>query len=278
MSYKLVDKVLEARLPLTVNEKLVLLYYARHAHNDTHITYPSQVGIMAKSRIKRRNTMSKIMDKLTKLGLLIPTGKKWGATQQVVEYRLMVSKIDELNSIESDTVSNEDKGIENDTVLTPNCIESDTLKRIESDTLKRIEKRTQNLSVESINESKKHISTSDSYKLPPCPYDKVLELWHTTLPTLSKVVAFTDKRKKKLQKSWREVSTESKWESEEQGLEWFEHYFSYYKSSDFLMGRTDNNGRHWQANFEWAITHENLVKVWEDKYHQKAKPKPIQYF
>lgn len=99
--------------------------------------------------------------------------------------------------------------------------------------------------------------------LPPsCPHQKIIDLYHETLPGCPRVREWTKTREAYLRTRWRESR-------ERQQLDWWRKYFEYIGSSDFLTGRTNaNNGRPpFIADLEWLIKSANLVKVIEGKYH-----------
>jgi len=96
MSYQTVDKVLDARLPLKPSERLVLVYFAKHA-NKRGITYPSLTRIGDIGGITRRETMAAIIKRLVYLNLISPTGRRHGTTQQVIEYQINIDHIQEMS-------------------------------------------------------------------------------------------------------------------------------------------------------------------------------------
>ena len=92
-------------------------------------------------------------------------------------------------------------------------------------------------------------------KIPSCPHQDIIKLYHELLPTLRKVKIWSDKRKKHLQARWRE-------NPEHQSLEFWFRYFIYVESSDFLTGRSTD----WQCNLEWLVNSSNFIKVIEGNY------------
>lgn len=97
---------------------------------------------------------------------------------------------------------------------------------------------------------------------PPCPYQKILELYHTGLPELPAVVLLNDTRKKHLQARWRENPVH-------QDLQFWADYFFQVKQSRFLLGQTEgrNGGKPFRASFDWLIAPSNFVKVIEGNYN-----------
>lgn len=92
-----------------------------------------------------------------------------------------------------------------------------------------------------------------------CPHQLIIDSYHEIVPELPRVKILTDKRKKLLKARWRE-------DEKRQDVEFWRRFFTYVKTSDFLMGRTPSG---WQANFEWLINSENFVKVIEGNYDKR---------
>lgn len=92
-----------------------------------------------------------------------------------------------------------------------------------------------------------------------CPHQEIINLYSKNLPMLTQVRDWTDKRSKLLKARWRE-------KKERQNLEWWDRFFSYVASSDFLTGKSKD----WQADIEWLLNSSNMIKVIEGKYENKA--------
>lgn len=92
---------------------------------------------------------------------------------------------------------------------------------------------------------------------PPCPHQKIIDLYHEHLPEARRVREWTKQRERNLQARWRE-------KPDRQNLEWWEKFFQYIRRSDFLMGRTDKPFR---CDLEWIVKSANFVKILEGKYH-----------
>lgn len=106
-------------------------------------------------------------------------------------------------------------------------------------------------------------------KLPDCPHQRVIDLYHAELPTCPQVREWNQTRQKYLQSRWREKASVLKWQHEADGLEWFKRFFVWVSESEFLTGKAD--GRNGQSPFvadlEWLIRPSNFAKVVEGKYH-----------
>ena len=108
----------------------------------------------------------------------------------------------------------------------------------------------------------------DSYRVPNCPYDELLSLYHGILPMLSKVRVMTNIRMKHAQARWKQVCSDAKIEKQE-ALDWFKWYFERVSESKFLTGKTPGrDGRVWMADFEWLMNGSNFAKVIEGNYHR----------
>lgn len=105
-------------------------------------------------------------------------------------------------------------------------------------------------------------------KLPSCPVDKVVQLYHEILPELPKVMEVTQKRKDAIRDRWKQIAPES----EDEGLSDFKDYFSLVRSSDFLMGRKEptNGHKRFFATLEWLVNPDKFVKVCERNYHERV--------
>lgn len=98
-------------------------------------------------------------------------------------------------------------------------------------------------------------------KADPIPYQKVVDLYHQTLPTLPKVVKLSAKRKSQIGARWRSGDIPD--------LETWQEYFEFVSRSDWLMGKVEpSNGRkRFVADLEWLTNESNFIKTWENKYH-----------
>ena len=93
-----------------------------------------------------------------------------------------------------------------------------------------------------------------------CPYQKILDIYHETLPELPKVIVLTADRKAMLRQRWKE----------EPKLEDWRTYFESVKRSKFLTGKAQpaNGKPPFLADLEWLIKPANVAKVIEGKYHR----------
>lgn len=97
----------------------------------------------------------------------------------------------------------------------------------------------------------------------PCPYERIVEVFHDACPSLPRIAALSDKRKKHLSARWAGVDEKAKFTSAEDGLQVFRDVFGKVHASNFLSGRSGA----WKAGFDWLIESEtNFLKVVEGNY------------
>lgn len=112
---------------------------------------------------------------------------------------------------------------------------------------------------------------SSAAKLPTCPTQSVIDLYHDILPSLPKVRLHTKDRVKAIRKIWDWVLTSLKpdqsrrAETSEQAIAWFRSYFERATENDFLMGRTPRSGEHanWQCDIDFLLTDRGMKQVIE---------------
>jgi hypothetical protein len=113
----------------------------------------------------------------------------------------------------------------------------------------------------------------DGYKVPPCPYEAIVEAYAAELPELPQVAVLNDSRRRYVQARWREVCAADKLPQAE-GLQFFRNLFAHVKRSRFLMGRVPPRGagqRAFRADFDWLMLPTNFVKVAEGRYHDQRE-------
>lgn len=119
-------------------------------------------------------------------------------------------------------------------------------------------------------EEKKKTNTSPD-KLPTCPTQDLIDLYHLTLPDLPKVRLQTKDRARALQKTWTWCLTslrsdgQRRAETAEQAVQWFRDYFARAGQNDFLMGRTPRSGEHanWRCDLDFLLTDRGMKHVIE---------------
>lgn len=97
-------------------------------------------------------------------------------------------------------------------------------------------------------------------KRKPCPFDRIIALYHECLPTLPRFEVRTAARDGQLRQRWiNDLPTEQHWR----------RFFAHVAASDFLMGRAAAApGRKvFRADLEWLTKQGNFAKIKEEKYH-----------
>jgi uncharacterized protein YdaU (DUF1376 family) len=103
-------------------------------------------------------------------------------------------------------------------------------------------------------------------------HEKVVDLYHSHLPTLRRVEVWNETRKGYLRQRWREVfqelCREKKDVTDDDVLAWWSDFFQHIGQSKFLTGRVnDKSGRAFTADLEWILKPSNFAKIIEGKYH-----------
>ena len=103
-----------------------------------------------------------------------------------------------------------------------------------------------------------------AHQPPPCPHQKIVELYHAILPELPKVAIWNGRRASMLRQRWNE-------DKRRQSLDWWEKYFLRVRASDFLTGKVESRkgGAPFLADLEWIIRPTNFAKVVEGKYDNR---------
>lgn len=118
----------------------------------------------------------------------------------------------------------------------------------------------------SIEEKRTTISVES--KIPPCPHQEIISIYHDTLPELPRVLSWNKTRESYLKQRWRQLFVEFECKSSEEGLDWFKNdFFQFVRDSKFLMGKVQSKDRKpFLADLEWMIKPTNFTKIIERKY------------
>lgn len=108
-------------------------------------------------------------------------------------------------------------------------------------------------------------------KLPTCPTQDLIDLYHEKLPELQAVRLLSDTRKKALSTFWKWVLTSKRSNgtpraaSADEALAWIAEYFTRARDNDFLMGRMAQVGSHasWQCDLDFLLTEKGKKHVIE---------------
>jgi len=104
---------------------------------------------------------------------------------------------------------------------------------------------------------KEHTSSSDAVtvaKAPPCPHDKIIDLYHKHCVDLPRVRVWEGARRKDLSARFRKYNN----------LEWWEWFFQTIHTLDFYNGR--ERGKTWKANLAWIVKLANFQKLMDACY------------
>jgi len=105
-------------------------------------------------------------------------------------------------------------------------------------------------------------------RVPACPTQALIDLFHQHLPMLPRVEVMNDTRRKHLLARWKQVCSDPEIRASEnpreKALEWFGWYFGHAATSKFLTGRAKT----WMADFDFLINPTKFTKVIEGHYHK----------
>lgn len=112
---------------------------------------------------------------------------------------------------------------------------------------------------------------SSPAKLPTCPKQDVIDLYHEVLPEMPPVRIMTSGRNKALDHFWKFVLTSKKTTGEpraqsgEQALAWIRSYFETARNNDFLMARLPRTGAHanWKCDLDFLLCERGMKHVIE---------------
>ena len=108
--------------------------------------------------------------------------------------------------------------------------------------------------------------SKDTFVPPPqCPHVDIINMYHNILPEMPKIKVWDDTAKKWLRSRWKE-------DPERQNLSWWGNYFTYIRTSPFLMGLKKD----WMADLRWLVRTQNFTKVCNGVYHKDTQPHDIQ--
>ena len=221
MSFKAAAWAIQQKPELPV-EKLILIGLSDCYNNDTHRCDPSIITLAEIGLCCKRTAIRAIKSLETQgfIATVKTTGKR-------TKYELCFDRGDNLSPV---TESHHTSDTHVTTPVTP-------------------------MSPEPVSNLEETSNTSLAASTANCPHEKIIDLYHTNCPTLSRVKMWTDKRKKHLQARWRESE-------KHQTLDFWDRYFKHVSRSDFLSGRTTD----WKCNLEWLVNSTNFVKVIENNY------------
>jgi hypothetical protein len=108
-------------------------------------------------------------------------------------------------------------------------------------------------------------------RLPPCPHEQIVSLYHQVLPELPGVRVLDDERRKAIRALWAFPLTQKRLDGSDRAtgaagaLEWIREYFNQARHDDWLMGRVGRTGDHknWRCTLEFLSTSKCIKRVLE---------------
>jgi len=101
-----------------------------------------------------------------------------------------------------------------------------------------------------------------------CPYTELLATFHDECTSMPRVMKLSSNRRTTLLARWKEVDTDSHFESTDDGIGIFRAIFKRAQASDFLSGRSGK----FKPGFDWLIKSENFLKLCEGNYDNRSTP------
>lgn len=101
-------------------------------------------------------------------------------------------------------------------------------------------------------------------KIPDCPHEAILDLYHELLPANPRIKTWDGARSDALRTRWRE-------DPKRQSLDYWRRFFLHVAASPFLTGqREGSNGRPFLPGLEWLVKAANFAKIIENRYHDRG--------
>ncbi len=99
-------------------------------------------------------------------------------------------------------------------------------------------------------------------RISPCPFKKIMELYHQICVSYPHIKDIDGERKKAVVARWRKY----------ENLGVFEQLFKIAQESSFMKGE---NVRNWHADFDWMMKPTNFSKILEHKYDDRKQDEKI---
>ena len=119
-----------------------------------------------------------------------------------------------------------------------------------------------------IKEAKASLSGSS---FPPCPHQEILRLWKQHLPHLAQPRSWEGSRVSTMKARWIQAGKPSAYSEEgyatvEEGIQWWESFFSYIAKDTKLPQGFETSGRVWRPDLPWVLNATNFQKIVDGKY------------
>jgi uncharacterized protein YdaU (DUF1376 family) len=107
--------------------------------------------------------------------------------------------------------------------------------------------------------------------LPTCPHQDILLLYKKHLPHLTQPRVWEGNRQVVMKQRWIQAAKPSNYSPEgyktkEDGLKWWDSFFSYIANDSSLSNGFRNKDRTWLPDLEWIINSTNFAKIIDGKY------------
>ena len=114
-------------------------------------------------------------------------------------------------------------------------------------------------------------SVSSARPTLPCPYEAIVDLYHSKLTDLPRVKLMSESRQRALRKLWGWILSSTKANGERRAVDaagalaWLGDYFDLASTNDFLMGRGERSGSHanWRADLDFLLSEKGMRHVIE---------------
>ncbi|MFW5804151.1 MAG: hypothetical protein ACOCWG_02850 [bacterium] len=107
-----------------------------------------------------------------------------------------------------------------------------------------------------LSDEKKMNKVKSTVPTKNCPHQKIIDIYHQTLPELPRVKSWNPTKRNHLTARWRE-------DKDRQSLDWWYNFFvNNIRNSNFLMGKKSE----WRANLDWIVKRENFSKILNGQY------------
>lgn len=108
-------------------------------------------------------------------------------------------------------------------------------------------------------------------KLPTCPTQAIVDLYHEVLPELPSIRLMTDKRKRSIAQFWSFVLTSKKTDgtsradNADTAMVWTRQFFNRARENDFLMGRSKRSAEHagWVCDLDYLLSEKGRIQIIE---------------
>ena len=110
-------------------------------------------------------------------------------------------------------------------------------------------------------------------KFPPCPYDSLLLLWKKHLPHLTQPRTWEGSRQANMKSRWIQASKPSQYspdgyKTKEDGIEWWDGFFSYIATDTKLAEGFESKDRSWKPDLQWILLPANFQKIIDGNYNK----------